>query len=164
MRMAKCAALAACLTVPIGAFAFDLVLPAGLACPTFARGLTALNGGHQQSIEVTNGARAGMTLLAGQSYDLQLTNVATGASYTVKGRGGLNKGGPNGDGTWSYQFSGNYVLVWFPEDDTSGQGDFGPATWVTTGNIKIQSGSQFNGPWVLTSSSGRRIDICALLG
>jgi hypothetical protein len=58
----------------------------------------------------------------------------------------------------------NAKVVWFPEDDTTGQGDFGPATWFTTGNITLRSGSQSNGPWVLASSAGKRVDICALLG
>jgi hypothetical protein len=152
--------LAACMAVPLVSHAQIYVEP-GLGCE-FGYMITLLNAGNQQSIDNTARTRKGQIILAGESYDVLFT-ADSGQTYTLKGKGGAQFASPNPDGTYTYRFSGNYVLIWFPADDPTGAGGSGPESWITTGNVTLRSDTLLNGPWVLTSSSGRRIDLCALL-
>ena len=96
------------------------------------------------------------TLSAGKGFDLVFTNLATSATYALKGNGAVNQTTTFADGTQKIALSGHNVVFLFPTDVPAG-----PSTVLYTGRVVITV--DVNGVWTLAKSSPRALDICQAL-
>jgi hypothetical protein len=127
-----------------------LSLPAGVAC-SFPLQID-ITGGPQVTKTFTAADGSVRVLSAGKGSDLVFTNVATGATYALKG---------NGTVTWRLgstrlTFSGHNVVIYFPTDIPAG-----PSTTLVVGKEVIAVDS--SGTFTRLSRSGTTTDICAAL-
>ena len=130
------------------------VLPAGAAdfvfpsCPGFDIGLTPLA---SYGNPVQAGPRAVIAAGSGTSI---IDNETTGATYTFRGAGAFTIE-ENADGSLTFTSSGQTIVFLFDTDPG------GPATIVYTGTVVSMVSP--DGTFSVVSSTGRTIDVCALL-
>jgi hypothetical protein len=160
MRLATTGALAAAAALvftaaaPAKASEPDIVFDAGLACE-FALGVTISGGDHRATNEFFDkDGNLVRTIDAGKGSDLLFTNMTTDASLALKGNGAVSRTIDEGDGSTS-QLTGHWIWIAFPGDTPPG-----PSTTLYVGRISIAHGAAGD---VLTSATGRSVDICAAL-
>jgi len=95
-------------------------------------------------------------MVTGALPTLTVTNLENNQSLTLKSKGQQQTFRANADGSTTYSISGNTVLTWFPTDDPPG-----PNTIAYVGHIVVNIDQNF--VWTLVKSSGKELDLCALL-
>jgi hypothetical protein len=133
-----------------------LTFPAGLACPDFDLQVSSSGGNvHTKDFFDRNGARV-RTITAGKGFLLTYTNLATGASVTIRTDGSVSKTTYHPDGTQTVSATGHNGLILFPTDIPAG-----PTTTQYIGRIVYTIDA--TGIFTLVSTSGSQRDICAEL-
>jgi hypothetical protein len=135
-----------------------LVFPAGVACPNFPLGLVSSGGKvHIKEFRDRNGNLV-KTIQAGKGFLLTYTNLATGASVTIKTGGSVSKTTVNPDGTLTVSATGHNGLILFPTDIPAG-----PTTTHYIGRIVYTIGPAPDFVFTLLRTSNNQRDICAEL-
>ena len=96
------------------------------------------------------------SLIAGVGQATTLTNVSTGASITLPANGSVQRTVFHSDGMRTVTLTGHWVLILFPTDVPAG-----PSTTLHVGRVVFTANK--NDDFVVLSTSGRRIDLCAAL-
>jgi hypothetical protein len=130
-------------------------LPAGLGC-AFKLELT-VKGGTQvlREFKDKNG-NVVRILEAGKGSTLTFTNVDTGAFLSVRPNGSVSRTTLNTDGSSTVVSTGHNGLILFPSDIPAG-----PSTTTYVGRI-VYTVDPF-GVFTLEGTSGKSIDVCAVL-
>jgi len=143
-----------------GALAADppdtvIELPAGLACDFDLR--IEIRGGEQVFREFTDhNGNVVRTLSAGRGFALSFTNLASGATYSLKANGAVTHTRFNEDGSSTVVLTGHHVLILFPTDVPAG-----PSTTLHVGRV-VYTVDQ-DGIFTVQKVSGKTTDICARL-
>jgi hypothetical protein len=95
-------------------------------------------------------------LLTGNSPELIVTNVESGASITFKRKGQMMRITPNGDGTVTWMVTGHTLTVYYPTDE----GGAGAIHYI--GRLTFQADA--TNTFTDIKASGRQLDVCELLG
>ena len=149
------ALIAAAVPAPAQAADFEVVLPAGLACP-FELEITG-TGGTTVTREFTDAEGDPVRILtAGRGQALTFTNVATGESVSLKSNGAVIRTTLHADGSSTVQSTGHNVLILFPSDVPAG-----PTTTLYVGRVTYEVDAQQT--FTITGSSGTSRDLCAEL-
>jgi hypothetical protein len=136
--------------------------PANVGCSFPLTFVTDPDLGSQHEIKKKEKRGVLTTIKVGSSAPVTFTNATTGATYTVKGKGGNLTTDVVSNGDTILTFSGHYVLIWFPEDHPTGPGSAGPETNLNIGHVVVRISGE-DGTWTLIRESGTKADICALL-
>lgn len=96
------------------------------------------------------------TLSAGKGSDLLFTNLATGATFFLKGNGSVTRITFNTDGSQTQTITGHNVLILFPTDNPPG-----PSTIQHVGRVVFTVDT--NGVFTVLEATGKATDICAAL-
>jgi hypothetical protein len=148
--------LAAVLGFGSPANAFDVFFPAGQAC-AFDLGINISGGDHRVDKEfVDKNGNVVRTLSAGKGSALSFTNVATGATLSLKPNGSVSHVTINPDGSQLWTTTGHDVLILFPTDVPAG-----PSTTLYVGRLLFTVAT--DGVFTLLQFSGKSTDICAAL-
>jgi hypothetical protein len=129
--------------------------PAGQACP-FGINIEVSDGRHTNFREfLDKDGNFVKFLITGNSPGLVVTNTTSGESYALKSRGQQQRFTPNADGSETYRGTGHTLIIYFDTDVP------GPAAIAYIGQVVVQidAGNVFT----LLKSSGKEIDVCALL-
>lgn len=133
---------------------FTVDLPAGFACDFDLRVEGFGETKPLRTMPVKDGIER--TLLAGKGTDLDFTNLATGATYSLQANGSVTRTTTFADGSQELELAGHNVVILFPTDNPPG-----PSTVLYTGRVLISVDA--NAAWTLTQTSGGTVDICAAL-
>jgi hypothetical protein len=146
-------AAAAALGVSTGAAADDF--PAGMACDFTLR--VEQTPGHALNFKefFDRDGNLVKVLITGNSPQLVVTNLDTGASTTFAPKGQMMKITPNGDGTTTWVVTGHTLIVYFPGDE------IGPAAIHYIGRVTFQADAA--NTFTQIRASGRQLDVCELL-
>ena len=144
------------LLVASSAAATTITLPAGLAC-SFELQIVS-TGAPQVTKTFTTADGIVRLLSAGKGSDLVFTNVATGATYALKGTGAVSWTSVNTT-TESRRLTltGSNVIIYFPTDVPAG-----PSTTLVVGREVIGIDDS-TGKFTRIARSGTTTDICAAL-
>jgi hypothetical protein len=142
----------------------DFIVPAGLACPDFNLGVSAVGGNlHTKEFRDKDGNLVRI-ITAGKGVDLTYSNQGpdpdnpvAGESVTIKTAGSVTNTVPNPDGTLTVTATGHNGLILFPSDVPAG-----PTTTQYIGRI-VYNVDPVTGVFTLLSTSGQQRDICAEL-
>jgi hypothetical protein len=152
------AVLLAAATMPVSAQGVapePIVVPAGLACAGFD--LSVDFAGDRKDAKVHRDRSGNVrTISSGKGYQLLFTNLATGATVSLKGNGSVMKTTTHPDGTSTVAITGHNVLILFPSDVPAG-----PSTTLYVGRVTYAVDT--TGVFRIQSTSGRSTDICSLL-
>jgi len=129
-------------------------LDAGVACSFPLR--IDITGGPQVTKTFTAADGSVRVLSAGKGSDLVFTNLATGATYALKGNGTVSWTRVDTSGSTRLTFSGHNVVIYFPTDVPAG-----PSTTLVVGKEVIAVDS--SGTFTRLARSGTTTDICAAL-
>lgn len=134
--------------------AYDITLPAGLACSFELRVI----GGEDTRVvnETTNADGTVRVITAGKGPGLTFIDTSTGAQLTLAGNGSVKKQTFNSDESSTVVATGHNVIVLFPSDVPPG-----PSTILYTGRV-VYSSTATN-DFTILSVSGTTRDICAEL-
>lgn len=136
-------------------FAFDL--PAGLACESFDLRLEGTTNPRRVQREFYDkDGNVVRYLTAGKGAALTFTNLATGATLSLRANAAVERVVLNPDGTQRWVTTGHNVLILFPTDVPAG-----PSTTLYVGRVVFTVDS--SGIFTLESTTGKSMDICAAL-
>lgn len=130
--------------------AFQMDLPAGLACPSFDLRIEGYGTGQQVSRDLPGGRILG----AGTGFALVFTNLASGSSIRTSPNGATTLTTTYGDGSSRMALTGHNVVILFPADG-------GPSTTLYVGRVVI--GVAPDGTWTVGAVAGTSMDVCAAL-
>jgi hypothetical protein len=138
------------------------ILPADVACPDFALGITATGGKLHTKDFVDKDGNLVRSITAGKGVDLTYTNYGSegdvaGASVTIKTAGSVTKTVYNSDGTYTVTATGHNGLILFDTDIPAG-----PSTTHYIGRL-VYTVDPATGVFTLITTSGQERDICAEL-
>jgi hypothetical protein len=130
-------------------------LPLGVACADFA--LRVIYGSPQvyREFKDKNGNIV-RTLNAGKGAPLTFTNLATGATLSVRPNGSVAHTAFNADGSTTVVYTGHNGLILFPTDVPAG-----PSTTLYVGRVVTTIDT--SGVFTLEGTSGTAVDVCATL-
>jgi len=133
-----------------------LDLPAGTACNDFDLRIKIHGGnGVVKEFRDKNGEIV-RTLSAGTGSALSLTNLSTGATFSLKANGAIAHTRFNPDGSSTVAATGHNVLILFPTDVPAG-----PSTTLHVGRVVYTIDT--NGVFTVQNFGGKATDICAIL-
>lgn len=138
-------------TTPAAAAHVVYDLPAGEACTDFPVRLVIGDDGKR----TTRG-----NLTTGRAESAVVINLETGESVTVPSRGARTLITTNADGTTTYQFNGNLLLVLF-STDVGGAGLEPSSTTLIAGRTVFTVDKE--GVFTVESVTGKTTDICEVL-
>jgi hypothetical protein len=142
---------------PSAADTFDIDLPAGLACANFDLRITVTTNPRRVFKEFYDASGNTVRFIsAGKGADLTLTNLATGATLTLRANGSVEKTALNPDGGFTSMVMGHNVIIFFPTDIPPG-----PSTTLYVGRVTYSVDP--SGVWTLLSTAGDSTDLCAEL-
>jgi hypothetical protein len=148
--------------LPASAQVHDLELDPGVACD-FGLGLDGLPGFPPERKTFTDAAgNPIVVLLAGKSGAVTYTNLDTNKSATFPSRGTAFRTTNRPDGTFLWEFSGNFGIILFPTDNPPGPS----TTQISGGRLVIEnSAPDPTGFFVSTvlQQVGKQTDVCAAL-
>jgi hypothetical protein len=168
MRLARLAAFA--LAGTLGAVNPLLVqaamptfqLPPGIGCQDF--GLDIYIVGPQEVKEFRDkGGNLVRLFSGGKGAEITYVNTTTNSMYRIKPNGSVTRTTINHDGTQTVSGTGHNAISWFPTDVIGPTGPpAGPSTIQYIGKL-VYTINTSTGVFTLEGSSGRQIDICAVL-
>ena len=127
---------------------FQIVLPAGTACPGFAVSILGTGGN-----ATTRSFVRGRTVSAGTGSTLVFTNLSTGHTFATNSNGAPQQTVANADGTQTVTAEGHNVLILFPTDTPAG-----PSTTLIVGRVVYEVDAAGN--FTVKSTTGTTTDIC----
>jgi hypothetical protein len=158
LRWAAVSALvagSAAVAAPATAEPFDLVFPAGTACAVFDVGVNVAGSAPELREFRDKNGDVVRTLQTGTGNQLTFTNVATGESLELDSNGTATRTTIDADGN-VVEAMGHNVIILFPSDTPAG-----PSTELFVGRIVYTVDA--TNTFVVQSSAGRRVDLCAAL-
>lgn len=135
--------------------AYDIVVPAGIACDFELR----VTGAEDTRVVTETRDDAGEVvrmITAGKGPGVTFTNTSTGARINLAGNGSVWKETFNPDGSSTVVSTGHNVLILFPTDVPKG-----PSTTLYTGRVVYLSTA--DDAFTIVSVAGKTRDICAEL-
>jgi hypothetical protein len=131
-----------------------VVFPAGLVCSFSLQVEITGSAGVSKTFERADGRVR--VLSAGVGSDLVFKNLATGATYALRGSGAVGWTRISASGSTRITLTGHNVVFYFPSDVPAG-----PSTTLVVGreDIAVDAGGNFT----RLSRSGNTTDICAAL-
>jgi hypothetical protein len=135
---------------------FTVDLPKGNACPSFDLRVQSIGEGTAKDFLDKEGNLV-KSITAGRGAQLTFTNLATSVSLTLKSNGSVSKVTRNADGTSTWVITGHNVLILFPTDVPPG-----PTTTLYVGRV-VFTVDNSTGVFTLLGTSGKSVDICAML-
>jgi len=134
---------------------FSVVFPAGTAC-AFDVQVDGSGGNPVYREFHDKDGNLVRTLTAGTGSALTFTNVATGATLSLKSNGAVTHVTKGPEGVDTYVSTGHVVIILFPTDSPPG-----PSTTLYVGRVEytVDVNSTFN----VLRSSGQKMDICAAI-
>jgi hypothetical protein len=152
------------LTAATPAFADDIFLPVGVACPDFNLNISPSGGNLHTKDFFDRDGNIVRSITAGKGVVLTYTNYGpdakspvAGRSVTVRTGGSVMKTTYNADGTLTVTGTGHNGLILFPTDVPAG-----PTTTHYIGRI-VYNVDPATGVFTLLSTTGAERDICAEL-
>jgi hypothetical protein len=142
---------------PTSAADYHVDFPAGMACD-FELAVDIDVVGPQSSHEFADkDGNVVWALSAGRGNELTFTNLASGATLSLRATGAVTRTYPHPDGSVTQVYTGMNVLIMYPTDKPAG-----PSTTLYKGRVAADFDADAN--TTLLSTSGRAMDICAALG
>lgn len=140
---------------------FEITLPAGSGCSNFDLRIAINEGVDRVSKEFhdQNGNTV-RVLSAGRGAIETLTNVFTDTSVTFKTGGSVSRTTPNPDGTYTQTLTGHNIVIFFPTDEPPG-----PRSTLYLGRVVFTISDPVSNTILgIQQTSGKQVDICAILG
>ena len=140
---------------------FEITVPAGLGCPHFDLVITVDEGVNRVAKELhdRNGNLVRI-ISAGRGATETLTNALTDTSVTFKTGGSVMRTTPNPDGTYTQTLTGHNIVISYPTDNPPG-----PRSTLYLGNVVFTISDPVNNIILgIEHTSGKQVDICAILG
>jgi streptogramin lyase len=133
------------------------VFPAGTACAGFDLQVDS-TGGKSRTREITDssGTLVG-TVTTGTGPAYTFTNLATGATYSTRSKGAVQKVQYHPDFSTTLTLTGTNLLILDPNDTPAG-----PSTTLQTGRVVVEVSAD-TGAYTVTARTGTSIDVCAAL-
>jgi hypothetical protein len=140
---------------------FEITVPAGLGCPNFDLRITVDEGVNRvfKEFHDRNGNLVRI-ISAGKGATETLTNVLTDTSVTFKTGGSVSRTTPNPDGTYTLTLTGHNIVIVFPTDEPPG-----PRSTLYLGKVVFTISDPVSNTILgIQQTSGKQVDICAILG
>lgn len=140
---------------------FEITVPAGLGCPNFDLKLTVDEGVNRvfKEFHDRNGNLV-RVISAGRGATETFTNVLTDISVTFKTGGSVSRTTPNPDGTYTLTLTGHNIVIFFPTDEPPG-----PRSTLYLGKVVFTISDPVSNTILgIQQTSGKQVDICAILG
>jgi hypothetical protein len=140
---------------------FEITVPAGLGCPNFDLRITVDEGVNRvfKEFHDRNGNLV-RVISAGRGATETLTNVLTDTSVTFKTGGSVSRTTPNPDGTYTLTLTGHNIVIVFPTDEPPG-----PRSTLYLGRVVFTISDPVSNTILgIQQTSGKQVDICAILG
>ena len=140
---------------------FEITVPAGLGCPNFDLKLTIDEGVNRvfKEFHDRNGNLV-RVISAGRGATETFTNVLTDTSVTFKTGGSVSRTTPNPDGTYTLTLTGHNIVIFFPTDEPPG-----PRSTLYLGKVVFTISDPVSNTILgIRQTSGKQVDICAILG
>lgn len=134
--------------------AFQMDLPAGLACAGFDLRVEGYGSGFPVNREFAVPGGTIRILSAGPGFQLTFTNLGTGRHVDLDSNGAVSWTRVYDDGSAAMALTGHNVVILFPADG-------GPSTDLYVGRVRIDVAP--DGVWTVQGSAGAQLDICAAL-
>jgi hypothetical protein len=148
------AAAALSLSGPVRAD-FSSLFPAGTAC-AFDVQIDGVGGNQVYREFFDKDDNLVRTLTAGTGSALTFTNVASGATLSLKSNGAVTHVTKGSNGVDTYVSTGHNVIILFPTDFPAG-----PSTTLYVGRVEYTVDVNFT--FNLLRASGQKMDICAAI-
>lgn len=140
---------------------FEITVPAGSGCPNFDLRI-AVDEGVDRVFKEFHDRNGNLVrvISAGRGAIETLTNVPTDTSVTFKTGGSVSRTTPNPDGTYTLTLTGHNIVIFFPTDEPPG-----PRSTLYLGRVVFTISDPVSNTILgIQQTSGKQVDICAILG
>lgn len=136
-------------------------LPLGIACSDFPLRIEITSNQHRVVKEFRDeDSNVVLIIEAGKADDYLLTNMTTGKTMFLKGKGSAAQTTLNADGSTTVENNGHTGVVLFPTDVPLPGGSV-PSTTLYIGRVVYTIGA--DGIYRVESAAGQTVDMCAAL-
>lgn len=136
-------------------FTYDL--PMGVGCPSFDLRIEGfIDDARVFRTFYDKSGNPVRWFAGGKGNLLRFTNLNTGASFSIRTGGSVERSVLNSDGSLTYTVTGHNVVSLFPTDVPAG-----PSTKLYLGRVVFNVDAEFT--FTMLSSAGKEVDLCAAL-